>query len=268
MHQRRYFGMTVVQVGILAGLAVLVGSVLCVGLVLILADRAASAAPREVVIASPALATPPPMPTSAPRPTLTPEPTATPGVTSTPVPGWKRFEGSGAELWLPENYKGGNPATGLETIVAEIRALGPDFDEIANEVEQNLSDSHVAIFAFDANVGDALTLTTVQVISESLDSDVEITMDAYLDAVIKNLPADYRVVERKIEILDRYQAGRLSVDYKITDQQVSVFRKRLIYAIRVDDAMWVVQYLTERDDFKDALPIFELSIQTFVVQPK
>jgi len=76
------------------------------------------------------------------------------------------------------------------------------------------------------------------------------------------------LVERKIEILDRYQAGRLSVDYKITDQQVSVFRKRLIYAIRVDDAMWVVQYLTERDDFKDALPIFELSIQTFVVQPK
>ena len=266
MQKPRYFGMTVVQVGILAGLAALTGIVLCVGAALIIFDRPAAALP-EVVIASPTSPSSQPRPTATPQPTLAPAPTETPEFTPTEIPGWKKFAGSGVELWLPENYAGGDPATDLEAIVGEIRALGADFEEIAAEVEQQLPEAKVSIFAFDKNVGDALTLTTVQITSEPLDSDVALTMDEYLDAVIQNLPSDYRVVERRIEQLDRYEAGRLTVDYKITDEDVSVFRKRLIYAIRAGDAMWVVQFLTERDDFKAHQPAFELSIQTFVVQP-
>jgi hypothetical protein len=261
--------MTVAQIGILAGLAVLICIVFSGGAVVILLDAAASSAQGGAVGVSTLAPTLPSasLPTHTLQPTLTPEPTATPGVTQTPIPGWVKFEGGGVELWLPENYRGGNPATDLNAIAREIRALGPDFAGIAAEVEQQLPEAGVSIFAFDRNVGDALTLTTVQIVGEPLDSDVDLTLDEYLNAAVRNLSSDQRVVERRVEKLDRYEAGRLVVDYKITEGDVSVFRKRLIYAIRAGDAMWVVQYLTERDDFKAHLPTFESSIQTFAVQP-
>lgn len=259
--KRRYLGMTGMQIGILAGLSACLCVVIGAGAMFIMGNTQ----PASPDTSSSLPETPTMIPEDAFGPTPTPTLPPTDLPVATPIPGWKKFEGGGVEVWMPGTYEGGDPSQDRAGIVAKIKAMGADFNNIAQEVEQKLSESQYAIFAFDTNVGDALSLTTLQVASETLNSDLVIDMNGYLDAIVQHLDADQRLVDRRIETLDYYEAGRLFIEYKIGDEKISLYRKRAIYVVRVGATMWVLQYITERDDFKNQFPIFEQSIHTFRV---
>lgn len=252
MYSPRYFGMTVFQLSSLAAVGLLDVIVLIAGMMVVVGSQAS--------IPMPELAHR--LPTPLPQPTRTPASTATPKPTATPIPDWEMFAGGGAELWLPASYAGGDPATEMETILAQLGASNSNFVQIV-EAEQQLSQTPYALFAFDTNLGEAVSPTTVQVSRESLSANPKITLDEYLNAFIQKLPPDTRLVDRRIETLDNVEAGRLFVEYKFMDLGLDLFRKRAIYAVRVGNTMWVVQYLTERDDFPERWPVFEESIRTF-----
>ena len=63
--------------------------------------------------------------------------------------------------------------------------------------------------------------------------------------------------------MDEVEVGRLFVEYKFTELGLDLFRKRAVYVLRTGNTLWTVQYVTERDDFQERLPIFDLSIRTF-----
>src|SRR5207248_2361425 len=128
------------------------------------------------------------------------------------------------------------------------------------------SQTPYALFAIDTQRGEATSPTTVQVSREAL-TNPALTLDEYLNTFIQKLPADARLVDRRIVTVDDNPAGRLFVEYKFTSLGLDVFRKRVIYALRQGNTIWVVQYVTERDDFQERLPVFELSIQTFRSAP-
>ncbi|MCK5053424.1 MAG: hypothetical protein KAR65_04060 [Anaerolineales bacterium] len=179
--------------------------------------------------------------------------------TATPIPGWERFEGGDVELWLPESYKGGNLSEDIELIVDNLRSLGPDFEQMALIVEQN--PSMYVIWAFDSEIGDSGALTNMAVTTEKVLS--ALTIDTYMDAALRQLPAQFQVVERGIVSLGEYQAGRLVMEFTIS----GVAGKELMYVVKDDNTIWVITFGTGAEDFEQRLPVFEQSVQTFRIQP-
>src|SRR5690606_33173227 len=98
---RKYLGMTVPQLGILAGLAGALCLILCVGGYLIVGGNLTLANPQPVI------------PTAIlPTVTLASPPTMTPTLAPTAIPyeqlipsGWKQFNTSLIEMWMPTTYK-------------------------------------------------------------------------------------------------------------------------------------------------------------------
>ena len=206
-------------------------------------------------------------PTAIPAPTATPtatlEPTTAPAVasgpTATPIPGWKKFEARGIEIWLPGSYEGGDPSQDLDVIVERLRALGPDFAQTAQAIEQN--PSAFVLWAFDSHVGDSGLLTSVTVGTERIPS--AITIEVYLDMLAKQLPSQFRVVEQGIVPLDYYQAGRALIEFSIK----GVNGKQVMYVIKEGNTIWAVNYTTSADEFDQKLPTFEQSARTFRMRP-
>jgi len=182
-----------------------------------------------------------------------PEPTAT------PIPGWEKFEGEGVELWLPESYDGGDLDEDLDVVVENLRRLGPDFEQMAQIIEQN--PTMYVIWAFDSEVGSSGVLSNVALTKERVLS--AITMDTYLDAATNQFPAAFEVTERDIVTLGDYEAGRLVIEFEIQ----GVGGKELMYAVKDGTTMWAFVYATGADEFDERLPVFEQSALTFAIEP-
>jgi ABC-type sugar transport system substrate-binding protein len=188
-----------------------------------------------------------------PASTITPEPTAV------SMAGWQKFTGRGTEIWLPENYTGGDLSKNLDTIVSGLRNLGPDFESIANMIEQN-PDIFV-IWVFDSKV-DANTLpTSVNIARQKVQSAV--TVDAYLEALDQQLPDAFIVTDKKKVQLGSHDAGRALVEMELNGKNGI----ELVYVVRDLDMLWTVTYATDRSEFEQRLPIFEQSAATFQVTP-
>ncbi|TET51418.1 MAG: hypothetical protein E3J64_06915 [Anaerolineales bacterium] len=177
--------------------------------------------------------------------------------TATPIPSWKRFEGGGAELWLPESYEGGNIAEDVETVADTLRQLGPDFEQMAQLIEQN--PDMYAIWAFDMHVGDLGFLTNVNVIREQVMSAT--TLDAHMDAALAQLPSQFQVTDREAATLGDLQAGRVIILFDIGGMQGA----GLMYVAKDDNTMWVITYATSASEFDQRLSTFEESAGTFAI---
>jgi hypothetical protein len=175
--------------------------------------------------------------------------------TNTPVPGWTKFEGEGIELWLPDSYVGGDISENLDSIVALLRDQGPDFEQIAQMIEQN--PDIYALWATDSEVGSSGFLTNVNIIPEQVISTMSI--DTYLDAAEQQFPPQFQVVERDNVSVGKYDAGRLVVEFNLT----GVVGKELLYAIKDGNTMWIITFATGLEEFDDRLPEFEQSVSSF-----
>lgn len=175
----------------------------------------------------------------------------------TPIPGWEKFEAKGVELWLPESYDGGNVSEDLQAVVEKIKSLGPEYENMAAVIEQN--PDMFAIWAFDSNIGASGSLTSAAITFEKILS--VLTIDTYLDAASSQLPASFKVVDRQIVKLNKYDAGRLVIEFTIAGTN----GKELMYAVKNGNMFWVITYGTSADEFDKRLPEFEKSALTFKV---
>jgi hypothetical protein len=205
---------------------------------------------------------------SQPGATLASSPTPLPTVT--PIPGFKLFRSASAELWAPDTYQGGDVQTlGAKALADKVRAIGPNVAEIADKLEQDLTNPKFVLLAFDPDIRDDAALTFVLVARDPVDADVTTPMNAILDQNVTKLPPDATIVERQILNLERYQeVGVLISEFKITDGAVSIFRRQAMYIIRTPNVYWTLQYYSERNNFKAFRPLMETSLRSFVaLQP-
>ena len=179
------------------------------------------------------------------------------GTQTTTIPGWKKFEGRGAQLQLPESYNGGDLSQNLDLVVQKLESLGPYYQQVAQSLKQN--PSAFVLWAFDSKVSKSGVLSNVALATEPVGSTL--TTDTYLDLLTKQLPSEYRVMERKQVTLDRYQAGQI-----VTEATMSgVTAKQIIYTIKQGSNIWIVVFSTSAEEFEQRLPSFQQSINTFSV---
>lgn len=175
------------------------------------------------------------------------------------MPGWAKFEAGRIEIWLPESYEGGDPSQDLDLFVEEMKALGPDFAQAAEEIERD--PSAFVFWAFDSDIGDSGFLTNVNIVTERVLS--ALTIETYLDAAIRQLPSEFNVVEQETVSLDHYQAGRVVMEISMMDVEA----KQVMYIVKEGNVMWIVTFGTDLDEFDRRLPTFEQSIRTFKIHP-
>jgi hypothetical protein len=182
--------------------------------------------------------------------------------TPTPAPAWKRFEGGGAELWLPETYQTLDLGTGVDQRIAKLKLFGPKLKQTTQMIER--SRSAFVLWASDSRAGYRSCAATVGVIRTQQVSPV-VTLDLFVDETIRQLPGlrdDARVhlVSREQVQVGRRQAARMILEFP------DACRKEVLYTLRGDDRFWMVVFAADTAEFDQRLPSFERSIQTFALE--
>lgn len=225
--QRKYFGMTIPQLGILAGLGGALCLILCVAGYLIFGAGLNTANPQQ------------PLPTVNPTVTLIVPPTFTPTAAPTAIPyeqlipqGWKQNRTSLIELWVPPEYKTGKLPEG--TVV-----------EAFNELSLSHPASRTELYN-----------KWILVFYEPLTTD---SLDSFLDLKLQSLDPVIRIVERRKVLLNGIEGIRLTAEARVDNIDVN----ELAFIIQDGGTVWYVEYVAQINDFYELLPVFEQSILTF-----
>jgi len=226
---RKYFGMTTAQLGMLGGLAAAACLVFAVT--------------GWFVFRGGFNFSRPPVNTPVPQATSTPFiiPTITPTLTSTPVPyeqliptGWTQHRTELVELWLPSGFKiASSGVSGISgnSVLLEMALTGPASDSSAYEMFVTIS-------------------------FEPLTSD---SLDTFVDSRLSNIPADINLAERRKILINSTEAYRLMFE----GHSNNVSTNDLLFVFQDGSVIWYVRYSAEIKEFYEMLPTFEQSVKTF-----
>lgn len=230
---KKYFGMTITQIGILAGLAGFALLLFCiVGYLMLGKITGSSASP---------LATP----TVSPQPTvtlvMTPTPTSTP--VQTPLPyeslipaGWVQHRTALFEIWMPTGYKAAKTTDMLVT---------------------GLGGSPIMDLALSYSASSKATKKIYMTVSyEPVTAD---TLDTFITARLTGLGLTPN--ERNKVTLNTIPAVRLVFSGRKGNTDIN----ELTYVILDGTTVWYIQYTAEITDFYNTLGNFESSVKTFRV---
>lgn len=181
---------------------------------------------------------------------------ATP-VSNRNIQNWKTFQGENMELQLPSSFEGGSKKD-LDLVINKLKSFGPQYQKLAQTVERNRS--AIQIFAFDSQIGSSGLATNVNVINQTIPSNI--SLERYLKATETQLPSDFQVIDSKITSVNGYQTGRLITNFN----RPGISGKQALYAIKSDNQIWAIAYTTGANEFEERLPIFEQSIDTFRIK--
>ena len=230
---RKYFGMTIPQLGILAVLAGVLVLILCVAGWLIFSGGLNTASQQQIPTAMGPTVTP----VVSPTVTFTPAPTAIPYEQLIPS-GWKQHKTALVEIWLPSDYR----KTTIKDLVIFDKQITLELTLSRTPTDSSLYNLYV-IIAYEPLQGD------------SLDSHLEIS-----NAESTATPTTFRVVEQRNVFLNATPAIRFLYEGKSTD---NLDANSLVYVMLDGNTVWYVQYWTQINEFYNQLETFEKSILTF-----
>ncbi len=227
---RKYLGMTVQQLGILAGLVVLV--CLIFGVMGSLAFR------RGLGLFARA---PQPTPVVQLTATIVIPPTVTPTGTATPIPyeqlipyGWTQHKTQLMEIWMPPDFKQAAPNA--------VSAVAGNSVYLNLGLVSSLSKSSYPV--------------SLSVSYEPLTAN---TLDEFLKVKLSNIPMDINMVENRKVSINSKDAVRLMFEGKRDNLDVN----DLLFVFQDGGTVWYVKYSAEIKEFYEQLPNFEESVKTF-----
>jgi len=229
---KKYFGMTVMQLGILTGLAGLAIVLFCVVGYLIL-GKATGHSPLQAVAT--VTATVQPTVTMVLTPTLTATPAATPFPYESLIPtGWVQYRTALFEIWMPPGYKSAKAdalVTGLGgTSIVDLTLSGSTSKKAPNKIYMTVS-------------------------YEPMNTD---SLDTFITQKVTAL--GLAPSERSKVTLNTVQAVRLIFSgRKGNNTDIN----ELTYVFQDGTTVWYVQYTAEITEFYNLLSNFESSAKTF-----
>lgn len=230
---KKYFGMTVTQLGILAGLAGLALVLFCVVGYLVLGKVTGSSVPDVATATN----TPQPTVTLVTTPTLTTTPESTPLPYELLIPpGWVQYRTALFEIWMPTGYK---TAKTVDVIMT------------------GLGGSPITDLSLSASLTAKSTKKIYMTVSyEPVTAD---TLDAFISARLTGLGVTPS--ERTKVTLNTVPAVRLVFNGRKGNTDIN----ELTYVILDGTTVWYIQYTAEIADYFNTLANFESSVKTFRV---
>jgi hypothetical protein len=230
---RKFSGMTGSQIGILAGLALLVfclfgitGYLIFTGGLGLPGSRQAPSSPEPIAtLIVPPTSTPTIVPSAIPYEQLIPE-------------GWIQHTTSLMEIWLPSDYR----KTTIKDLSILNKQLTVELTLSRTPTDTSLYNLYV-IIAHEPLQGDSLT------------SHLE-----YSPTDLPATPTTLRVVEQRNVHINATPAVRLVFEGKSSD---NIDANSLVYVFLDGNTVWYVEYWTQINEFYNHLEIFEKSILTF-----
>ena len=231
---RKYFGMTGMQIGILASLTGAAFLLFCITGFLVLGKA-------RGLLSKPAAATSTLQPTATLMipPTLTPAPAATPLPYESLIPGgWVQFRTALYEIWMPSGYK---------SATADVLITGLGDSAI---VDLSVRGTYSSLSPYKIYV-------TVSYVPLNADS-----LDAFLKTRLSALGPYLSLSERSKTDLNTVPVTRLVFGGRKGN---NVDLSELTYVIQDGTTVWYIQYSAELTEFYEMLPTFEASAKTFRV---
>jgi hypothetical protein len=254
---KRYFGMTVLQLSILGCLAcVVLGSVgasfkFISGMLGNQGERT-----LETVVetsTSAAMATPLPRPT----PSMTAAPTPIPYEALVP-PGWKQYrdQTKGYEIWLPPEFEAREPRAQLEEIIRKYEEIG---DTETAQYQRSIFEQSLeryVLWTIDSIPSPLQYQTTILLARDPLTAE---SLTKYIDEIVQNPSGSLALLERKPNPFGSLEAERLWFEGK----EATTNFGEAYYVIRVGDTVWSIACATHINEFYIRLPVFDQVASTF-----
>jgi hypothetical protein len=98
-------------------------------------------------------------------------------------------------------------------IFEKLRALGPEYDQMAQTMEENLSKSSFYFWAYDSAVGEGGILTNVNVTGTQVPSDL--TIEEYMEASSSSLSSEIRVIDQQVISFEQNRIGRVLLEFSL-----------------------------------------------------
>ena len=227
MQDRKYFGLSTKQIGILVGLAG--AACLLLGLTGWFVFRGGFS----------------PAPVNTPVITLTSTPfvipTITLTITPTPIPyeqlipsGWIQHRTGLVELWLPSEFE--NSGQGISGIAG---------NSVLLEMALTGHSSTTSLYKLFVSVS-----------FEPLSTG---TLDEFLESRLSNIPTGVNLTERRKVLINSTEAYRLMFE----SNNNNILTNDLLFVTLDGTTIWYVRYSAQINEFYEMLPAFEQSIKTF-----
>ena len=224
---RRYLGMTIQQIGILAGLAGALLLILCLGGFIVFRSglNPPGLSQQPTIESTPSLIV-------SPTPTFTPAPTLIPYEQLIPE-GWTQHLSSLAEIWMPPAYRDAK----LKIPKGAVWVAQPDL-----VVSQPVSKS-------------ALYAKSMVISYEPLTDN----LDPFVDVKVQSVSPSARLVDRGRTTLNTGEAIKLVFETQVDTLAVN----QLVYVIQDGGTVWYVLYMAQINEFYENIETFDDSIRTF-----
>ena len=230
---QKIFGMTRVQVGILAGMGGVLLILVCVGGWLAVRNLLGGGGVPEAQI--PPTTQPTVTSVVAVSPTLDVTPTLTPVPYEQLIPAdWKQYKTSLVEIWAPGNFA--VPSKKTSDLTNGFFAT----ELLLTEVSSKSSAYKMqVVITYDIMSGDSL--------------------DLFLETKFPHLPYQASVTDKRSVVINSLDARRFVIEYRANN----VDYNDVVYVIQDGATVWYIQYAAEIAEFFNNLPVFEQSVKTF-----
>lgn len=261
---KRYYGLTVSQIGILLGTAALLMCVAGAAFFFVLSS-APQAQPPAATRSSASAATI----TSTPKvqraitgTALTPTSTIDASAPRTPPDGWVEFQTPGAALWLPPNFIGGDLVNEKYVTLDKISRFGRYYRDSVNAIES--ADKETVLWMVDKTIiklNDFVPTVNAKHIISTEDTSLDDYIQSYWDGDVKGTPVALLFTlneTKKLTLLGR-EAKRVTYTYASKGHDMI----GLTYYIKDGVEIWAVNYVIELNEFANMMPTVDQSIKTF-----
>jgi hypothetical protein len=249
---RRILGLTVLQLAILACLALLTLGVVGGGFWYV--STTAGLFPTPTVLPSATLT-----PTLTLTPSLTPFPTATVTPLHTPTPrvlipeGWSQYNTGEVEMWLPPEFQWvDDPPALYREVSAIFKKIGRD--DLAAPLEKNPPEYKMLFQGYTQ-----ARALFIPIISMDASTMTAPTLDRWVEQTFATLPEGFFVAQRAPFELEDYSARRVVVEANLN----SLYLGYAHYFVYDGANVWHVICSAHIREFYTLLPLFDQIVQTF-----
>ncbi len=253
---KRYLGMTNSQLGILGGAGAVALLLICgLSFLVLMPPPAQVSAPTDKI---PEILKTPPSPVVlvvADTPTPTPQPVI---ATSAPPEDWVEFQTSGATLWMPKNFVGGDMANGRSETIFKVTRLGRYFKNVREAMRS--APSQVVMWMIDNTASGSPVITSLIVMHEVMDDETGI--DQYVHNSTKGTATALSTTvyeTNKLSVLGR-EARRVTYQQQVT---AGYEITGVAYFIKDGNEFWILDYALDPNEYIDMLSMVKQSVDTF-----